>query len=356
LKKIVKILIIAAATFIAAVLLSPPVRFKAPCSTVVEARDGSLLGARIAADGQWRFPGLDSVPVKFEKALLTFEDRYFYWHPGINPVSVIRALRDNIKAGEVVSGGSTITMQAARISGGNKPRSYSEKIIEMLSAIKMEIFRSKRKILTLYADNAPFGGNIVGLEAASWRYLGKSPEDLTWAEAASLAVLPNAPSLVFPGKNQENLRKRRDELLRKMYRREYFDSLTLVLSLEEPLPGEPKALPTGAQHLTDYFFGAAPGKKTRSTIDPVLQERADEIIKTHQEILSGNIINNSACIIIKVETGEVLAYVGNSPSPNGKDNGSSVDIIRARRSTGSILKPILYAGMQQDGQIGRAHV
>ena len=350
-KKIYKILIIAAAAFIVAVLLSPLPRFRAPFSTVVEAADGSLLGARIANDGQWRFPGFDSVPGKFEKALLTFEDKYFYLHPGINPVSIARALRDNIKAGEIVSGGSTITMQVARLARGNRKRSYPEKMIEMLSALKLELLHSKKAILKMYSANAPFGSNIVGLEAATWRYLGKRSADLTWAEASALAVLPNSPALVFPGKNQERLKTRRDELLRKLYKREYFDSLTLVLAIDEPLPGELKPLPAEAPHLTDYFFLTARGSMVRTTIDPRIQVRANEIIQSHQKSLAENFIHNSACIIIKVETGEVLAYVGNSLPDNKEGQGEDVDIIRSLRSTGSILKPLLYAGMQQSGNI-----
>jgi penicillin-binding protein 1C len=144
-RKLNKKLIIAfaaAGIIIIPVLVSPFPRFRAPLSTVVEANDGSLLGARIADDGQWRFPSSDRVPEKFEKALLTFEDRYFYYHPGINPVALIRALSDNIKAREIVSGGSTITMQVARLSRGNRQRTYGEKIIEMIQAVKLEIFRS----------------------------------------------------------------------------------------------------------------------------------------------------------------------------------------------------------------------
>ncbi len=349
--KKLKITLITAGVLITPVLLSPFPRFKAPLSTVVEAKDGSLLGARIADDGQWRFPGPGKVPEKFEKSILTFEDRYFYRHPGINPVSIIRALHQNIKAGEIVSGGSTITMQVARISRGNRSRTYSEKIIEMFSALKLELFRSKKRILEMYAANAPFGGNIVGLEAATWRYTGKSSEDITWAEAAALAVLPNSPALVFPGKNQETLKTRRDALLRELFRRKYFDSLTLVLALEEPLPGEPKPLPVRAPHLTDFFFKNNKGKMIRTTIDPEIQARATDIISAHQKELSGNFINNSACIIIKVETGEVLAYVGNSPSENPGEHNGDVDIIRAPRSTGSILKPLLYAAMQQSGEL-----
>ena len=350
-KKKYKIALIAAAVFIVAVLLSPVPKFRAPLSTVVEASDGSLLGARIAGDGQWRFPPADSVPDKFEKALLTFEDRYFYWHPGINPVSIIRAIRDNIKAGEIVRGGSTITMQVARISRGNRPRIYSEKVFEMFSALKLEIFRSKKTILNMYVANAPFGGNTVGLEAAAWRYTGKPSFDMTWAEAAALAVLPNSPALVFPGKNQEVLKTRRDELLRKMFEREFFDSLTLVLALDEPLPGDPKPLPVAAPHLTDYFFMTKKGHMIKTTINHEIQERAVEIINSHQKELSGNFINNSACIIVRVESGEVLAYVGNSNSNNPEEHGCDVDIIISRRSTGSILKPILFAGMQQSGDI-----
>jgi penicillin-binding protein 1C len=346
-----KIFLIAAGVIITPVLLSPLPRFRSPLSTVVEANDGSLLGARIADDGQWRFPDIKQIPDKFEKSLLAFEDRFFYWHPGINPVSIVRAIAGNIKAGEIVSGGSTITMQVARISKGNRPRTYREKITEMLSALKLELFRSKKEILEMYTSNAPFGGNTVGLEAAAWRYTGKSSSGLTWAEAAALAILPNSPALVFPGRNQEILKVRRDNLLRKLYEKKYIDSLTLVLALDEPVPGVPKTLPSKAPHLTDHFFKNNRGEIVRTTIDPVLQERTTEIINTHQRALAANYIFNTACIIVEVETGNVLAYVGNSTNKDAGEHGGDVDIIRSLRSTGSILKPFLYAGMQYSGDI-----
>jgi penicillin-binding protein 1C len=346
-----KIFVIAAGVVITPVLLSPLPRFNPPLSTVVEARDGSLLGARIADDGQWRFPGTVVVPDKFEKSLLTFEDGWFYYHPGINPVSILRAFRNNLKAGEVVSGGSTITMQVARISRGNRPRKYTEKFFEMLSALKLELFRSKKKILQLYTSNAPFGGNTVGLEAAAWRYTGKSSTEITWSEAAALAILPNSPALVYPGKNQEKLRSRRDALLKRLYNKKYIDSLTLVLALDEPLPGEPKPLPSKAPHLTDHFYMTNKGEMIRTTIDAALQERATEILNNHQKDLTGNHIFNSACLIVEVETGNVLAYVGNSSLDDAGAHEGSVDIIHSLRSTGSILKPFLYAGMQQSGDI-----
>jgi penicillin-binding protein 1C len=346
-----KILIIAAGVIITPVLLSPMPRFRAPLSTVVEARDGSLLGAKIADDGQWRFPPSDSVPYKFERALLTFEDNYFYRHPGVNPVALFRAVVLNFKAGRIVSGGSTITMQVARISRGNRPRTYAGKMIEILSALKLELFRSKKEILKMYVANAPFGGNTVGLEAAAWRYSASSPVNLTWADAAAYAVLPNSPSLVFPGKNQLRLKKRRDDLLRKLYEKSFIDSTTLILSLDEPLPGEPLPLPSSAPHLTAKFYREAKGRRVHTTIDPALQEKVALLINSHQAELEKNHIYNSACLVVNVENGDVLAYAGNSTRPGASEHGGDVDIIKSGRSTGSILKPFLYAAMQNSGEL-----
>lgn len=351
LSKRLKILFAAAGISIIAVLVLPLPRFDSPVSTVVEARDGSLLGARIAGDGQWRFPSSAEVPEKFKKALLTYEDRYFYYHPGINPVALIRALRLNLKAGKVVSGGSTITMQVARLAGGDRPRTYGAKIVEMIQALKLEILRSKDKILELYVSNAPFGGNCVGLDAAAWRYTGKSPDDITWAEAAALAVLPNSPSLVFPGKNQDILERKRNELLERMFKRKYFDSITLVLALDEPLLREPKPLPSQAPHLTDFFYLNSRGERIRTTIDPLLQERAVDIVNSHQSKLAQNFIFNVAALILEIPDGEVLAYVGNSTNRGLGSHGGDVDLIRSPRSTGSILKPFLYAAMQESGEL-----
>ena len=346
-----KILILSTGVIITPVLLSPLPEFNTPLSTVVEARDGTILGARIADDGQWRFPPSDSLPLKYEIALLAFEDQYFYRHPGINPVSVARAFISNIKAGEIVSGGSTITMQVARMAMGNRRRTYLAKFTEALSAIKLELFRSKKDILKMYASNAPFGGNTVGLEAATWRYSGIPSNTISWAEAATYAILPNSPSMTFPGKNQDILKKRRNDLLRKLYSRGYLDTLTLTLSIDEPLLRTAEPMPSSAPHLTDYFYKNSRGQRVKTTIDPVLQERVNEIINNSQTVLENNFIHNSACIVVGVEKGEVLAYVGNSTISGSIEHGGNVDIIKSRRSTGSILKPILYAGMQYSGDI-----
>ncbi len=351
-RPVVKIIFGIAATIILCILVAPMPSFHNPLSTVVEASDGTLLGARVAADGQWRFPPPDSLPEKYVTCLINYEDRYFRWHPGVNPVAVVKAILDNIRAGETVRGGSTITMQVARLARGNPDRTYSGKIIEMLSAIKLELFRSKRTILHLYAANAPFGGNTVGIEAAAWRYTGRSTANLSWAEAATLAVLPNAPSLIYPGRNAQKLRDKRDRLLQMLVSRGVIDSLTCSLALSEPLPGAPRPMPTLAPHLTDRMMLAAPGSRVKSTVDPMLQREVTALVNSHQTVLEGNGIHNAAAMVVDVASGSVLAYAGNSTLPDSAGrHGREVDMIPAPRSTGSIMKPFLYAALLSSGEM-----
>ena len=165
-----------------------------------------MFGARIADDGQWRFPQMDSVPERFEKCILYFEDEHFYWHPGFNPVSISKAFWNNLTS-DSRRGGSTITQQVIRLSRKNKGRTYFEKIIEIFQATRLEAGYKKKSILNLYASYAPFGGNVVGLETASWRYFGIPASELSWGQSAALAVLPNAPALIFPGKNEAILKQ-----------------------------------------------------------------------------------------------------------------------------------------------------
>ena len=219
----------------------PKQLFNTPTSTVVESRQGNLLGAKIADDGQWRFPVIDSVPSKFEISVLQFEDAYFYDHFGFNPVSMVKAIGANISAGKTVRGGSTITQQVIRLSR-KEQRSYFEKAIELILATRLEFRHSKKDILKLYASHAPFGGNVVGLDVAAWRYFGLQPHQLSWAESATLAVLPNAPSLIYPGKNQQKLLDKRNRLLKKLLTEKYIDSTTYTLALLEELPQKPLSL------------------------------------------------------------------------------------------------------------------
>jgi len=328
----------------------PATRFHQPTSTVIEDNQGNLLGARIADDGQWRFPENEKVPTKFKSCIIQFEDKNFYYHPGVDFLALIRAGYQDVKAHKVVSGGSTLTMQVVRLTRSNYPRSFFEKSIEILLSFRLELFHSKDEILAMYASHAPFGGNVVGLDAAAWRYYGRSPFQLSWAETATLAVLPNAPSLIFPGKNHQKLLEKRNRLLHKLFQQEIIDSLTLVTALEEPLPGKPLPLPDDAQQLLTRISKEKKGQRVRTTIDNFLQTKTVNIVQRHYNQLKYNHIYNIAAIIIEVETGNVLAYVGNTKSKK-HNHGNDVDIIMAPRSTGSILKPILYAAAMNDGLI-----
>ncbi len=320
-------------------------------STVVFDKSGELLGARISEDEQWRFPPSDSIPEKFKICITEFEDKYFYRHPGVNPFSIVRALVQNIKERDIVSGASTLSMQVIRLSRKTKRRSISEKLIEMLLAVRMELSLTKDEILNLYASYAPFGGNVVGLEAASWRYFGRSPFELSWSESATLAVLPNAPSLIHPGKNRATLRRKRDRLLQKIQAGAYMDSLDYSTAILENIPLQPKDLPDLAYHLTEYFDLYHGGKRIISTIDAQLQEKINRLVNIHKQGLYANQVRNAACIITEVQTGNILAYVGNIRNPDFPQYGGDVDVIHSARSTGSILKPILYAEMQYRGEI-----
>ena len=198
-----------------------------PYSTVVTDRSGVLLGARTADDGQWRFPPRRQVPSRYATALIQFEDRHFRWHPGVDPLAIGRAIKDNLRSGHVTSGGSTLSMQVIRLSR-QRERTLWQKVIEAVLATRLECRYSKKRILALYASHAPFGGNVVGLDAAAWRYFGVPPEDLSWAEAATLAVLPNAPASIHPGKGREALLAKRNRLLKRLLDHGDIDEQTIV--------------------------------------------------------------------------------------------------------------------------------
>ncbi len=324
--------------------------FNTPHTTTIYASNGQLLSASIASDQQWRFPASDSIPYKFRTAIRIYEDEYFYYHFGVNPISIARAVWQNSKAGKIISGGSTLTMQTIRMAYGNKPRTYGQKIIELFAAVKMELFYSKSKILKTYADNAPYGGNIVGISAASYRYFGRAPHQLSWAETASLAVLPNNPSSIYPGKNEEKFLKKRNQLLSKLFDKGIIDKDDLFLAKQEPLPQKVKPLPNIAYHLLHRKMSEGKtGWAINTTIDVHLQNRTVNLVNAYSKRWAGNQVHNAAAIIVEIESGNVQAYVGNSASSG--ENGQYVDIITSLRSPGSLLKPILYAAALDDGLI-----
>lgn len=329
----------------------PTTLFNKSYSTVLVDENNQLLCAQIAADGQWRFPLSDSVPAKFKQCILTFEDEYFPYHFGVNPVSIIKSITRNVSAGKVKSGGSTLTMQVARMMRGSKSRTYFQKIIEILLAVRIECSYSKKSILNLYCSNAPFGSNVVGLSAASWRYYGRDPNNLSWAESALLAVLPNAPSLIYPGKNSKNLLAKRNRLLAKLFQKKIISKDDYVLALSESIPIKPYSIPQFAPHLMELAIkNNQKGKLVKTSLRLTLQLQAIELLNKQVNLLKANHIYNAGLLIADNKTGQILVYVGNSNDPKN-EHQNFVDVIQAPRSTGSILKPFLYAFMLNENKI-----
>ncbi|MCX6267439.1 MAG: penicillin-binding protein 1C [Bacteroidetes bacterium] len=324
--------------------------FQDPVSTVLLDRAGNLLGAKISADQQWRFPESVTVPEKFRLAITHYEDRFFRYHPGFNPAALFRAAYLNMKHGRIISGGSTISMQVIRLMRKNRERTYLEKFKEIFLAFRLEVSHSKADILRLYVSHAPFGGNVVGLDAAAWRYFGADAGSLSWAEAATLAVLPNSPGLIYPGRNPHSLLTRRNKLLDILYARGVIDASTCTLAKSEKIPEKPFPLPQRAPHLLDRIVREGnSGTRVCTTIDINVQNRVSDILDLHSIQLRANEIHNAAALVLDVNSGNVLAYVGNIPGETARDHGNNVDIITAPRSTGSILKPFLYAAMLSEG-------
>ena len=323
--------------------------FHVPYSTVVTDRNEELLGARIASDGQWRFPPRETTPEKIKQCLITFEDKHFHHHWGVNPLSIGRAIYQNTKHKRIISGGSTLTMQTIRLSR-NESRTFGEKIIEMIWATRLEFRASKEEILSMYVSHAPFGGNVVGLDAAAWRYFGHSAEELSWAESAMLAVLPNAPAMIHLSKGRKMLLSKRNRLLKQLLEEKIIDSSTYELAVTEPLPDEPHPLPQIAPHLVSHFYKERNGQYTRSTIDRGIQTHIEDLAERWSNEFNRSDIRNLAILVIDIPANQVIAYCGNVHFDR-KQSGNQVDVIQAPRSTGSILKPFLYYAMLQEGSL-----
>ncbi len=338
----------------------PSPLFNNPTSFIITDAKGALLNASIAADGQWRFPLNKNVPEKFEKCITVFEDKRFFYHPGIDPLAMVRALQLNIRKKRVASGGSTITMQVARLQQKNSSRSIFNKFFETMMAVRLEFSFRKKTILSLYASNAPFGTNVVGLDAAAWRYYGRSAEQLSWGEMATLAVLPNSPTLVHPGKNRDKLQKKRNDLLDKLLKARIITEAEASLAMQEQLPLAPLPLPQLAPHLLNRFKREYPHLKTidkelttglQTTINGDLQKQVNELVTRYHNQWKGNQINNGCALVVEIETGNVMAYVGNVYEPLKPEAESCVDVISSLRSPGSTLKPLLYASLLSEGTI-----
>jgi len=322
-------------------------------STVVLDEDGNILRAFLNRNQQWYFPPNKKlkIPKKLEKAVLAFEDRYFYYHPGFNPVSLGRAAVKNIASGKIKSGASTITMQLVRLALKNR-RNIWNKFLEVLQAVKLEIRYSKNELLRMYIENAPYGGNIIGYQAAALKYFKKNLEQLTWSEATILAVLPNSPGLISPAINREKLIKKRNSLLKKLLNRKIINSQTYNLSIQEPITNQLFSFFITAPHLAQTLkdrLGIHSGY-IRTTIKKEFQVHIEQLLTRHLNFLHSQGIQNGAVLVAETRTGKVRAYLGSQDFFDSQ-NGGQNDGIFSSRSTGSILKPFLYALALDEGII-----
>jgi len=310
---------------------------------LVLAENGKILRTFLTEDQQWCFPPSTNtdIPKKLQAAVLNYEDRFFYAHQGINIPSLIRAFYLNLKSGKIVSGGSTITMQVARIMDP-KPRTLTSKLIEILQAFKLEIIYSKKAILRFYLDNAPYGGNIRGIRAASLKYFGKEPLQLSWGETAVLAVLPNTPGLITPGSRHDQLLKKRNRLLEKLADTGFITKETLITSKLEPIPTKSRSFPWLSPHLARKLSDKVQENIISTTIDYHLQGLVESILKQHSVYLQYHGIANISCLVVDNETGWMKVYCGSQDFNDSKNQGQ-VDGVMASRSPGSTLKPFLYA-------------
>ncbi len=351
-KRKTKYLIVGSAALIL-VWFAWPARYPFRCdySRVVFDTHGELLRTTLAPDEQLRFePSGIAVPDKYREAVLLYEDRRFFSHPGIDPIAIAGAVRTNLTSGRRVRGASTITMQVARMARG-RPRTYWSKVLESMEALRFSLHFSKDEILTMYSAHVPMGGNIQGIESASWRYFGKPLKQITWAEAALFAVIPNSPSHMNIGRRREQLVAKRNGLLQTMMNRGVIDSLTFTLATAEHLPDDGSMLPFKAPHFTNYALRSTKGNRLKTTLDYSVQTRIDALVQNHHSILQNQGIRNIAVLVSQTETGAVRGYIGSHSFFDSAASGQ-VDGIQARRSTGSLLKPFLAAGAIDKGPYG----
>ncbi|MFQ5602659.1 MAG: penicillin-binding protein 1C [bacterium] len=317
-------------------------------STIILDRNDNLLRAFLAGDDMWRIPvSVDEISPTLKKAVLTYEDKYFYRHFGINPISIIRAARTNLRSGRIVQGGSTLTMQVARLLEP-KSRSYLNKLKEAFRALQLEWRYSKDEILAFYFNMAPYGGNLVGVGAASYAYFKKSPDKLSLGEAAILAAVPNSPNRFRADRYPNAAKEARAKVLRLLQQQNQIDAQQRKEAQSEPVPAKRFALPFEIPHLSTELHKRHPFRPwLTSTIDRQLQIKAESILQTHLKPLQKKGIYNGAVVIIENRTHEVLAMVG-SPDFFDNQNQGQVNGAMSPRSPGSALKPFVYAlGLEQ---------
>lgn len=315
---------------------------------VVLAEDGTPLWRFADADGVWRYPvSPEQVSPLYLQALLTYEDRWFYRHLGVNPMALVRAAWLNARGGRVVSGGSTLSMQVARLLDPHD-RTVAGKLRQLWRTLQLEWHLSKREILQIYLDRAPFGGTLQGVAAASWAYLGKSPLHLTPSEAALLAVLPQAPSRLRPDRHPERAERARNKVLQRLAQYQVWPEQRLREAAEEPLVLAPRQEPALAPLLARRLNTPGSPPLIRTTVDAGLQRRLEDLLLGWRARLPER--TSAAILVVDAQTMAVRAYLGSVDLTDARRFGH-VDMVRALRSPGSTLKPFLYGLAMDDGLI-----
>jgi penicillin-binding protein 1C len=327
----------------------PPLPKARDTSTLVVARDGTPLRAFADSNGVWRYPATpESVSPLYLQALLNYEDRWFWKHPGVNPWALLRAGGQWLQGGRIVSGGSTLTMQVARILDPHSRTPWG-KTKQLLRAMQLEVHLSKHEILQLYLERAPFGGTIEGVDAASWAYLGKPAARLSQAEAALLAVLPQSPSRLRPDRHPEAARIARDKVLKRMVTLGVWSQAEVDDARIEPVVARSLKPPLSAALLAERLHKADPkAAHILSSIDPGLQRTLEERVSSYFSSLPER--TSAALLVIDNDSLQARAYVG-SVTFADKARLGHVDMVQAWRSPGSTLKPFLYGLALDDGLI-----
>ena len=299
-------------------------------------------------DGIWRYPvTIEEVSPRYLEALIQYEDRWFWDHPGVNPFSVLRAAWQDLLAGKVISGGSTLTMQVARLLDPHS-RTLGGKVRQLWRALQLEWHLSKAEILTLYLNRAPFGGTLQGVGAASWAYLGKSPAQLSYSEAALLAVLPQAPSRLRPDRWPQRAEAARNKVLNRMASQGVWSARQVKESQEEPVWLAPRQMPQLAPLFSRMMLGKSRDSKVVTTLDATLQRQLEELALNWKSRLPPR--SSLAMIVLDHTDMKVRGWVG-SVDINDDSRFSHVDMISAIRSPGSVLKPFVYGLAMDDGLI-----
>lgn len=320
-----------------------PVDAEIEYSQIVTAADGTVMNAFLTSDDKWRMmTELEEITPDMQKAIIFKEDRYFRYHPGVNPASVVRALYNNLRTGTRTSGASTITMQVARMLTP-KDRTYANKLTEMFRALQLDMLYSKDEILQMYLNLVPYGGNIEGVKAASVLYLEKNPHILSLAEITALSIIPNRPTSLRPGEQNDVIVQERNKWLERFRQAGIFPDAVIDDALHEPFHAFRTEGPTMARHFCARMRYDHPGIPiVKTTIKPEIQTQCETTLQAYVKQLWSLDIQNGAAMVIDNRTHQIVAYVGSADFFNARDGGQ-VDGVQAVRSPGSTLKPLLYA-------------